>query len=103
MCLVFSRKVGLYAMCKTVEISLISFICLSSLNRDSLTSFFNHISAHIARAIAPCSAFTLDPATTSCVVLFQDTKLPPIHTQYPEVERLYAREPAQLAFVQATT
>ena len=57
------------------------------------------MSSHVARAIARYSASALDLATTSCFLLFQDIRLPPIKTQYPEVERLSVGEPAQSACV----
>ena len=57
------------------------------------------MSSHVVKAIARYSALTLDLATTSCFLLFQDIKLPPIKTQYPAVERLSEGELAQSAFV----
>ena len=57
------------------------------------------MSSHVAKVIARYSTLALDLATTSCFLLFQDIKLPPIKTQYPEVERLSEGEPAQSAFV----
>ena len=57
------------------------------------------MSSHIARVIARYSASALDPATTSCFLLLQDIRLPPIKTQYPKVERLSVGEPAQSASV----
>ena len=55
------------------------------------------MSSHVARAIARYSASTLDLATTSCFLLFQDIRLPHIKPQYPEVERLSVGEPGQSA------
>ena len=52
------------------------------------------MSSHVAKVIARHSASALDLAATSCFLLFQDIKLPPIKTQYPEVERLSKGEPA---------
>ena len=46
------------------------------------------MSSHVAKSIARYSALALDLATTSCFLLFQDIRLPPINTQYLEVERL---------------
>ena len=57
------------------------------------------MSSHVAKVIARYSALALDLATTSCFLLFQDIKLPPIKTQYPKVEHLSEGEPAQFAFV----
>ena len=57
------------------------------------------MSSHVVKVIVRYSASTLDLATTSCFLLFQDIKLPPIKTQYPEVERLSEGEPAQSASV----
>ena len=57
------------------------------------------MSSHVARAIARYSASALDLATTSCFLLFHDIRLPPIKTQYPEVERLSVGESAQSAYV----
>ena len=45
------------------------------------------------------SALALDLATTSCFLLFQDIKLPPIETQYLEVDLLSDGDPAQSASV----
>ena len=53
------------------------------------------MSSHVARVITRYSASALDLVTTSCLLLFQDIRLPPIKTQYPEVERLSVGEPAQ--------
>ena len=55
------------------------------------------MSSHVAKAIARYSTSALDLATTSCFLLFQDIKLPPIKTQYPKVERLSEGEPTQFA------
>ena len=55
------------------------------------------MSSHVAKAIARYPASTLDLATTSCFLLFQDIKLPPMNTQYPDVEHLSMGEPAQFA------
>ena len=55
------------------------------------------MSLHVAKVIARCSASALDLATTSCFLLFQDIKLPPMNTLYPDVERLYVGETAQFA------
>ena len=51
----------------------------------------------VASTIARYSASALDLATTFCFLLFHDIKLPPIKTQYPEVERLSEGEPTQFA------
>ena len=50
------------------------------------------MSSHVAKAIARYSTSILDPAN---FLLFQDIKLPPMNTQYPDVERLSVGEPAQ--------
>ena len=50
------------------------------------------MSSHVAKTIAQYSASTLDLATTSCFLLFQDIKLPPMNTQYLDVERLFVGE-----------
>ncbi|KAJ9683175.1 hypothetical protein PVL29_002267 [Vitis rotundifolia] len=76
-----------------------SFICSSFPNLNSRRRCLNHMSSHVAKAIARYSASALDLATTSCFLLFQDIRLPPIKTQYPEVERLSVGEPAQSASV----
>ena len=57
------------------------------------------MSSHVARVITRYSASALDLVTTSYLLLFQDIRLPPIKTQYPEVERLFVGEPAQSASV----
>ena len=54
-------------------------------------------SLHVAKAITQYLASTLDRATISCFLLFQDIKLPPINTQYLKVERLFVGESAQSA------
>ena len=51
----------------------------------------SHISSQVAKVVAQYSASTLDLATISCFLLFQDIKLPPINTQYLKVDRLKAR------------
>ena len=53
------------------------------------------MSPHDAKVIAQYLASALDLATTSCFLLFQDIKLPPMNTQYPNVERLLVGEHAQ--------
>ena len=53
------------------------------------------MSSHVAKVIAQYSISALDLATTSSFLLFQDIKLPPINTQYPDVEHLSVGEPAQ--------
>ena len=55
----------------------------------------SHMSLQVAKAIARNLASTLDLTTTSCFLLFQDIRLPPINLQYLEVECLSAGEPAQ--------
>ena len=50
---------------------------------------------HVVKAIARYSVSTLNLATTSCFLLFQDIKLPPMNTQYPDVERLFVGELVQ--------
>ena len=55
------------------------------------------MSSHVAKAIARYLASVLDLAITSCFLLFQDIKLPPMNTQYPNLERLSVGEPAQSA------
>ena len=46
------------------------------------------MSSHVAKAIGRYSASTLDLATTPCFLLVQYIKLPPMNTQYPDVERV---------------
>ena len=55
------------------------------------------MSSHVAKVIARYSALALDLATTSYFLFFQDIKLPPMNTQYPDVERLSVSKPAQSA------
>ena len=59
----------------------------------------SQISSQAAKAMALYSASALDLATTCCFLLFQDIKLPPIETQYPEVDLLSDGDPAQSASV----
>ena len=93
-CLVLSWKTGFDAICNAAWLSHTSFICSSFPNLNSWRSCLNRMSSHVAKAIARYSASALDLTTTSCFLLFQDIKLPPIKTQYPEVERLFEGEPA---------
>ena len=51
------------------------------------------MNSHVVKVIARYSVLALDLATTSCFLLFQDMKLPPMNIQYPNVERLYVGEP----------
>ena len=55
------------------------------------------MNSHVVDAMAQYSASALDLATTFCFLLFQEITLPPMSMQYPEVERLSAGDPAQLA------
>ena len=50
------------------------------------------MSLHVARAIARYSVSGLDLAIKCCFLLFQDIRLPPMKTQYLEVERLSVGE-----------
>ena len=61
------------------------------------------MSLHVAKAIAWYSASALNLATTSCFLLFQDIKLPPMNTQYLDVECLSVGELAQSASLYLTT
>ena len=99
MCLVLSWKTGLDAICKAAWLSQMSFICSPFPNLNSWRRCLSHMSSHVAKAIARYSASALDLATTCCFLLFQDIRLPPMKTQYPEVERLSVGEPAQSASV----
>ena len=56
-----------------------------------------YMSSDVAKTIARYLASTLDVATTSCFLLFQDIKLPPMNTQYLDVEHLSVGELAQFA------
>ena len=53
----------------------------------------SQISSQTAKVMALYSA--LDLATTCCFLLFQDIKLPPIETQYPEVDLLSDGDPGK--------
>ena len=55
------------------------------------------MSLHVAKGIARSSVAALDMATTSYFLLFQDIKLTPMNTQYPDVERLSMGELVQSA------
>ena len=46
------------------------------------------MSSHVAKAITWYSVSALDLATTYCFLLFQDIKLSPMNTQYPDIKRL---------------
>ena len=50
------------------------------------------MSSHVAKVIARYSASTLDLVTISYFLLFHDIKLPPMNTQYLDVERLSVGE-----------
>ena len=71
-CLVLSWKTELDAICNAAWLSQTSFICSSFSNLNSWRSCLNHMSYHVAKAIARYSASALDLATTSCFLLFQD-------------------------------
>ena len=51
----------------------------------------------MAEIVALYSAFALDLATTLCFLLFQEIKLPPMETQYPDVDLLSEADLAQSA------
>jgi len=51
----------------------------------------------VAEAMTLYSASALDLATTLCFLLFQEIKLPPMETQYPDVDPLSEGDPAQSA------
>ncbi|BAU03137.1 hypothetical protein VIGAN_UM017800, partial [Vigna angularis var. angularis] len=70
---------------------------VTSPNFNSLSNCLSHTSSQVADAIALYSASALDLATTLCFLLFQDIRLPPIETQYPEVDLLSEGEPTQSA------
>ena len=55
------------------------------------------MSLDVAKAIARYSVSALDLTTASCFLLLQDIKLPPMTTQYPDVERLFVGEPTESA------
>ena len=55
------------------------------------------MSSLVTKAMALYSALALDLATTFCFLLFQETKFPPINTQYPDVDRLSLGKPTQSA------
>ena len=80
MCLVFSWKTKLDAICKAAWLLQMSFICSSFPNLNSRRRCFSYMSSHVARVIARYSTSALDLATTSCFSLFQDIRLPPIKT-----------------------
>ena len=60
------------------------------------------MTSHVGKVVARCSTSTLDLATTSCFLLFQDIKLPPINTQYLEVKRISMGELAQSTSLKPT-
>jgi len=51
-------------------------------------------SSQAAEAIVLYSASALDLATTRCFLLFHEIKLPPMETQYPDVDLLSEGDPA---------
>ena len=48
--------------------------------------------SHVDKAIARYSVSTLNLATTSYFLLFEDIKLPSMNTRYPDVEHLSVGE-----------
>ena len=94
MCLVLSWNTRLDAIWSAAWLSRMTFIFAPPPNFNSCNNCFNHTNSHVARAIARYSASALDLETTTCFLLFQDIRLPPIRTQYPIVERLSEGEPA---------
>jgi len=66
-------------------------------NCNFLSKCLSQISSQVAEAITLYFASTLDLATTCCFLLFQEIKLSPIRTQYPEVDILSDGDPAQSA------
>ena len=56
------------------------------------------MSSHIAKVVAQYFAFALDPAMTSCFLLFQDFKMPLIITQ----TLWFEGEPTQFAYEKTT-
>jgi len=68
---------------------------LTSPNFNSLSNYLSQISSQVVEAITLYFATELNLATTFCFLLFQEIKLSPIKTQYPEVELLSDGDHAQ--------
>lgn len=66
----------------------LKFHWVISTNFSSLSNCLIQASSHVATTIAQYSAYAVDQATTLCFLLFQDSKLPPTRSQYPNVECL---------------
>jgi len=71
-----------------------SVIWVVSQNCNSLSKCLSQISSQVAKAITLYPASTLDLAIACCFLLFQEIKLSPIWTQYPEVDLLSDGDPA---------
>ena len=57
------------------------------------------MSSYVAKAIARYLASALDLDPTSYFLLFHDIKLPPMNTQYLDVESLYLGEPTSRRYL----
>jgi len=68
---------------------------VTSTNCNSLSNYLSQISSQIAEAITLYYVSALDLATTLCFLLFQEIKLSPMETQYPEVDLLSDRDTTQ--------
>lgn len=82
------------AICKAAWFLQTSFMDPILQNLSSLRSCFNQISSHIVTDIAQYSSSALDFATIFYLLLFQEMRLPPIRTQYHEVDLRSLGKPA---------
>jgi len=74
-----------------------SVIWVTSPNCNSLSNCLSQTSSQAVEAIALYSASTLDLTTTLCFLLFHEIKLPPMETQYLDVDLLSEGDPAESA------
>jgi len=80
-CFTNSWNTRFNAICNAAWLSQINFISSSTPIFNSYRSCLSYISSQVANAIARYFAYALGLATTSCLLLFQDIRLPPIKMQ----------------------
>ena len=98
MYLFLSWKTALELIWRAAWLSHISVIWLTSPNCNSFNNYLSQTSSQVTKAMALYFAYALDLVTILCFLLFQEIKLPPMETQYSDVDLLSARDPAQSVF-----
>ncbi|WZZ40605.1 hypothetical protein YC2023_036864 [Brassica napus] len=96
-CLVISWKTELLAMCIAAWLSQCIVIGVVTSIPKSLRSPLIQINSLVSFLIALYSVSALEQDTTFYFLLFHVTKLPPMKVQYPVVDLLSTRSPAQSA------